>query len=157
VEIAKLVVDCLLAVRGADPGVDGDALGHGVDGLTDCGIGKRKARARLGSRAIGSRMQPGLTGIMRARCGGRKPVGERTTMTPTNNGFDQRLINLIADAIQSFLRQQRRIQRSDDWFSVDKIAAELKLGSLRTECLFALLHLNLSGKLETSGARCRHI
>lgn len=94
---------------------------------------------------------------MRAGFGDGMPVVERKTMTdPILDRIDESLIRLIVCQIKWFLLEQRRVRKNDDWFTVERIAAELDLRRDLIPSLHALKQLSASPSIEARDGLIRH-
>lgn len=69
-------------------------------------------------------------------------------MTPTNNGVDPVLIDIMECNIRLFLSGQRRLERNPNWFTVEQIADELDMRSQLIPFYLALKKLSANPNID---------
>lgn len=103
-------------------------------------------------------MQPHLAGIMRvmSRCG-RTGSMKQNPFERERAKFDADMADCVANIVQFFLLDERRVRKNDHWFSVEEVADELKLrGHLLVPYIRALGKLVDGRKIEGRDGCMRH-
>lgn len=76
-------------------------------------------------------------------------------MTPTNDDIEKAGIKCLAATIRAFLLEERRINRTDNWFTIEHIADELDLRSDLIPYYLALKQLAGHPNIEAFNGRIR--